>query len=108
MRHEDAILFSIFDTWTGRGRLLKAVQFDQQRVRQAFFPKWRKALRRTQKLKAVAAEHNLRLLGEPLWAQMLIDSGWFCSVEVCIPSQDCQVPYVRLQREQTCKEAADN
>lgn len=64
LRHEDGLLFDVFDKWAARGRLLRAVQFDKQRLARAMFPRWKKALKRQQKLKAVEAEHDQRLLCE--------------------------------------------
>jgi hypothetical protein len=64
LRHEDGLLFDVFDKWAARGRLLRAVQFDQQRLVRSMFPKWKTALKRQQKLKVVEAEHDARLVCE--------------------------------------------
>lgn len=64
LRREDSLLFEVFDTWTNRSKLLRAVQFDQRRLRKAVWPRWRQALERMRHVKRVAVEHDLRLQGE--------------------------------------------
>lgn len=64
LRHEDALMFSIFDKWTGKSRNLVAVQFDQRRVRAAILPRWIDALENKREFKRAAAEHDRKVMGE--------------------------------------------
>jgi protein SFI1 len=66
LRHEDALMFSVFDKWTAKSRYLIAVQFDQRRVRAAVLPRWQRALERHRELKRVEAEHDRRLMVDAL------------------------------------------
>ncbi|BEI86925.1 hypothetical protein CcaverHIS002_0702710 [Cutaneotrichosporon cavernicola] len=66
LRHEDALMFSVFDKWVAQSRNLVAVQFDQRRVRASVLPRWQRALERHRELKRVAADHDRRLMVDAL------------------------------------------
>lgn len=64
LRHEDALLFDVFDRWTARSQLLPAIQFDNKHLRTVAWTRWKKALDRSRGLKQATMEHDKRLLGE--------------------------------------------
>ncbi|KAL1412716.1 hypothetical protein Q8F55_000463 [Vanrija albida] len=64
LRHEDVLLFDVFDKWTARSQLLPAIQFDNKHLRNVAWTRWTKALDRSRGLKQAKAEHDKRLLAD--------------------------------------------
>jgi hypothetical protein len=58
LRHEDALLFDVFDRWTARSQLLPAIQFDNKHLRTVAWTRWKKALDRSRGLKQATMEHD--------------------------------------------------
>ncbi|CAD6580193.1 MAG: hypothetical protein TREMPRED_002685 [Tremellales sp. Tagirdzhanova-0007] len=64
LRHEDAILFEIWDKWKGRTSRLPAIVFEKTRLKRLGWQKWRKTLGWTRVVQRAAAPVERRLLDD--------------------------------------------
>lgn len=64
LRHEDALLFAVYDRWIARTTSFDAIRFDCRRMRRNTFDRWQRALARIREEKRAAAEHDTKLKGE--------------------------------------------
>jgi protein SFI1 len=64
LKHEDALLFAVFDKWTDSSLQLQAVRFDKARLTRAALGRWKKALKRQRKIKVLDARYDRQILCE--------------------------------------------
>lgn len=64
LRHEDALLFVVYDRWIARTASFDAIRFDCRRMRRNTFDRWQRALARIREEKRAATEHETKLKGE--------------------------------------------
>lgn len=66
MRNEDALLFTIWDTWKLRATQLPAVSFRNTRLKRLAWSRWSAAVEKANQIKALRARKDRDLLEDVL------------------------------------------
>lgn len=75
LRHEDALMFAVYDRWIARTSSFDAIRFDCRRMRRNTLDRWQRALVRVREEKRAAAEHDSRLKGGGLFVSTEADDA---------------------------------